>query len=213
MRGRTTPKSRRSEASSALIFSVTASAVTVCATRAMGVWVVSSHAQHGRLGAHHHQRLLARFSERRFEILRVAGEMECVALHLMLVDRSGDEYVDLSRLEVGHSAFERRHGGLAGRACGLSRLHLGVLAYDVDDIVVSVASFRCLLHLVERQRREFECLAVECGDLGRSIDHRSAQLEDRFIFQSFHYHFIAYAVDVAVGYSYLEFVVVSHLSL
>ena len=42
MRGRTTPKSRRNEASSALIFSVTASAVTVCATRAMGVWVVSS---------------------------------------------------------------------------------------------------------------------------------------------------------------------------
>ena len=178
-----------------------------------GVGGQQSHAQRRSLGAHHHQRLLARLAERRLQILRMAGEPERVALHLVLVDRRGDEHVDIAGLEIGHGALESRHGGLAGRARCLSRFNLGVFSDHVDYVVVLVAGLRRLLHLVERQRRQFERLAVESCYLGRSVDHRSAQFEDRLVLQSLHDHLVADTVDIALRDAYLEFFVVSHLSL
>ncbi len=151
--------------------------------------------------AKHHKSFRA-VADSRFKIFGVAGESKSFALYVGFIDRRCHEHVDFALAQVGHGTFERYESRLAGHCRRHARLYLHVLAHHIYYIIGGVLGLVGRFYLYKRHVGHFEQFAVVCGNLGGAVDYRSAQFKDSVVLECFEYHFVTYAVDVAVGYSH-----------
>lgn len=139
--------------------------------------------------------------------------MNRLALYVVLVDRCGDHGVNLAVAHVSDGALEGGERGGSRLLGALSGFHLAVLVDHVDHIYHSVARLVGFLYLVHLLLLHAERLAVERGYLGRTIYHRSAELEYAVVVEHLEYHLVAYAVDIAVRDTYLYVFILFHFVL
>ena len=147
---------------------------------------------------HDHRDLLG--AEGVLEVLRVAGVAEALGRHRPLVDRAGDEDVDVAVLEVLHGRRQGQHCRLGGVGAGLAGLRVEVLRQAVDDVdALLVDVLRRVddvgVHLLDL----VELLAVETEDLGRSVHHGGEGIQDAGVREGLDEHFISDAVAVTLG--------------
>ena len=82
-------------------------------------------------------------SELLLEILCVASVAESLAYHCAFVDRSSNEHVDMSFLDVGYSSFKGCHCRFCRLWCRLSRLYEHVFRKTVDDVDSFLMNILC----------------------------------------------------------------------
>ena len=110
-----------------------------------------------------HERLFA-VAQSSLEILGVSGEVEIVALNVILVDRSCDEHVDESVFEVGNGTFERIESSKPGSLAGYSEFDFHIAVGDFNHVVHSVAGFVGGVDAVKLHLWHVESLAVISSD-------------------------------------------------
>ena len=124
---------------------------------------------------------------------------EVVALHRLLVERRRHQGVDASLFQFLRGPAQRFHGRR------LTRRHL--LHFAAGHQIHLAAA--CFVARDDRIQRGFfhagQQFAVVFGRAGRAVDHRCAQLGHARVGQRFENHFPAYAVRIALGDAYLEF--------
>ena len=105
--------------------------VRECARHVLQGIMVGHDADTDAVADHHHQ---ARAAELMGEILGVTREVEVGRLDIALVDRRGDEDVDLTCLEVGTSAVEAFAAQTPCNLCAFSKVYLDFLGGEVDKV-------------------------------------------------------------------------------
>ena len=84
------------------------------------------------VGDHEHQHVIN--SEFLLEIFSMPGVSETLGHHGLLVDRSRHQHIDVTVLDVLHSALKRPDGRFSRLRSGLSRLDEHIVRKAVDNI-------------------------------------------------------------------------------
>ena len=158
-----------------------------------------------QIAAHHHQRLAA---ELRGEKLRMAREAERLALHVLLADRTRDDRVDRSGLQVGCRSLQRGDRGGSRRRRHLARLDAQFVGAAIDQVDAFRIGLGGRSYDVEAEVfGSLDLFLVKAGRLGRAVDDRRAQFADARVAKAFDDHFVSYSVRVSVCNAYLYFIV------
>ena len=149
-------------------------------------------------GDHDHGDILR--AERILKILRVTGVAETFGGHRPLVDRAGDEDIDIAVLEVLDGRFQGHHRRLGGIRAGLAGLGVEVVREAVDDVdALGVDVLGGMDHVGVHLLDFVDLLAVEAEDLGGAVHHGGEGVQDAGIRERLDEDFISDAVAVTLG--------------
>ena len=162
-----------------------------------------THAQH--LAAHHHHRLALQLGSQKLGVTRIA---EIVALHALLVDRSGNQNVDLALFEVLYCSLQRRHRRCTSRRRSLTHLDGYLRRPAVDDIDLATTCLRSRLNGVVNEALDLaQSIFVICRHFGRAVDHGGAHFGHTAVGKGLDDDLPTDAVGVALRDTYSYFII------
>jgi len=135
----------------------------------------------------------------------MSREVEFVRLYGVFVDRCCNDSVDKPGLQVGCRGFEGEKGGFSGLCRRFGQFDFQLVVEAVYHVDFSGGTLFGRSNDVEVERRQIECFTMVGGHFGRAVHDRRTEFYDTGIGKRFQYHFISYAVDVAVGNTYFQF--------
>ena len=138
----------------------------------------------------------------------VAWEVEAVDVHVVLVDRSGDEHVEEIVFIVGDGAVDALDGSAAGILRRHAELYLHILVETWQQVELAVLSLVGAVDDAEDVALNAQRIAMVAGNLGRAIDNRCAEIEYCRVFECFEYQLVTYAIGVSVGDGHAYFPIV-----
>ena len=133
---------------------------------------------------------------------------ELVALHALLVDRSGNQNVDLALFEVLHCRFQRRYRRSTCRCRSLAHLDRDLRRAAVDDIDLAATCLRSRLNGVVNEALDVaQSIFVICRHFGRAVDHGGAQFGHTCVSEGLDDDLPADTVGVALRNTYSYFII------
>ena len=144
-----------------------------------------------------------------FNILRMSWEMECFRLDVMLIDRSGHQYIYQTILIILQCSFQRIQSSLSCFWSRLGKFHFQFVFCTIQDIQLAILYTFCCTDDAE-VGWNIHRLAMKSGHLRRTIHNRCTQFQHRSIRKGFQNNFVSYPIDISVGDTHSYFLSVFH---
>ena len=135
----------------------------------------------------------------------MAGELELVALDVLLADGGGHQYVNQACLEVANGGLEGQKGGQTGLLAGLAQLDLDLRVdafHEIGHVVLQVLG---ALGVVDLETGQVARVAVIAHDLARTIDDGGAHVHHFGNTDGLQDDLDADAVGITDGDAHVEF--------
>src|SRR5690606_5997971 len=134
----------------------------------------------------------------------MSGKPEVLRLYVVLIDRSGHQYIDGPRVQARPCRSQGQYGMGTAFGGGLPVFQGGGLLPKVDDIDLPRHGLGGLPDSMELQLDAQIVLLLGYG-LGRGEDHRGTKIQHPWVLKGSQHHFTTNAVEVTDGYPHPYF--------
>src|SRR5690606_35836613 len=166
--------------------------------------VSGNHADPQIFTDHKHQHVLTVCTG--LQVFGMTRKLEFTPLDVVLVDRSGNERIDLASYQIIYGVLQREECILSANLIFFAQTDFHFLLPTIDDIRAFMMGLLGRIDHMKTKIINSQCFAMKRSDLGMSIHNGGKIFQYPIIHQSLDNNLQSDPVYIAYGNSYLQFI-------